>query len=273
MHERLLTEEYIQSTLAQQTRELSEMAQTLSSWLDGVHYPSEGGYFEYVIRSYLRRRLPKRLEVSTGFISIIQYETLSNGNLEIKRKVSRQFDIIVWDSSNFPPLFYADGLVVVMPESVKAIIEVTTNLNPSKMKEDLDKLDDLHEIYSRERSKFKPYISMVALASKTIMKDLLKVLEKFYIFDSKIPVIHRYMLARGIMDTWTVEPDNPRKFLLSGFIDSVCVLNQGFIRGSTETLRLESSWNRIARYYAYSSKNSIDASFGLLERDLQGKRT
>jgi hypothetical protein len=122
MRERTLTPEEYQEALSHQTSELIEMGRTLSFWLDGVHYPSEGGYLENVVRSYLRRRIPKQFEISTGFISILDSATDTAGQKKFTRKVSRQFDILIWDKYNFPPLFQADDFVVVVPESVRTII-------------------------------------------------------------------------------------------------------------------------------------------------------
>jgi hypothetical protein len=196
MHKRRLTPKEIQEAVSQQTHELHEMARSLSFWLNGVHYPSEGEYLEYVVRSYLRRRIPKRFEISTGFISTLGTNRPANGALEVTRNVSRQFDVLIWDADAFPPLFRADDFVVVVPESVRAVIEVTKCLDAAKAREDLGKFDDLYELYSPERQRFRPYTAILAFSSKRPMTSLLQMLERFYLFDSNIPIPFRYHAAR-----------------------------------------------------------------------------
>lgn len=105
MHRQQFTPEQIRESASQQTIELREMARSLSFWMDGVHYPSEGHYLEYVTRSYLRRRIPRRFEVSTGFISTLESNTQNDKEPYFTRKVSRQFDILIWDAENFPRYF------------------------------------------------------------------------------------------------------------------------------------------------------------------------
>jgi hypothetical protein len=259
MNESHITLKEIQEAASQQTRELREMARTLSFWLDGVHYPSEGQYLEYAVRSYLRRRIPRRFEISTGFISALEANTQTVGEPQATRKVSRQFDILIWDADTYPPLFRADDFVIVMPESVRAVIEITKCLDAAKMREDLEKFDDLYELYSWERRRFRPYTAMLAFSSKRKMKDLLQILERFYLFNSIIPVPFRYSALRGN------SPDT-RTLPLPSFIDSICVLERGLIKGGMEPgfdpIR------SVVRYFAYANEPNINTSFGFFERDV-----
>jgi hypothetical protein len=260
MRERTLTPEEYQEALSHQTSELIEMGRTLSFWLDGVHYPSEGGYLENVVRSYLRRRIPKQFEISTGFISILDSDTDAAGHKKFTRKVSRQFDILIWDKYNFPPLFQADDFVVVVPESVRTIIEVTKNLTTDKLKKDLEKFDDLHEYYSHQRQQFRPYTAMLAFSSKKNIKNVLQDLEQFYIFRSNIPISYRYAVARA-------QPLETLPLATAGFLDSICVLDQGLIRGEMVVSNLESP-NRVVQYMADTRGRSDELSFGLFERHI-----
>lgn len=260
MRKRHLTGKEIQEAASQQTRELREMARTLSFWLDGVHYPSEGQYLEYAVRSYLRRRIPRRFEISTGFISTLEVNKQAVGEPRTTRKVSRQFDILIWDADTYPPLFRADDFVIVIPESVRAVIEITKCLDAAKMREDLEKFDDLYELYSWERLRFRPYTAMLAFSSKRKMKDLLQILERFYLFNSTIPIPFRYHAARAAM------PDY-RPFALPSFIDSICILDRGWIKGRMECM-LSDPIRGVVRYIAYANEHNIDASFGFFERDV-----
>jgi hypothetical protein len=260
MYRREVTPEQMREAAAQQTRELREMAQSLSFWMDGVHHPSEGQNLEYVVRSYLRRRIPQRFEVSTGFVSTLQANTNTNGERKITRNVSRQFDILIWDAETFPPLFRADDFVIVTPESVRVIIEVTKHLTPNKLRQDLEKFDGLHKLYSMERQRFRPYTAIVAFSSGCKTKNLLQTLEQFYLFNSSLPVSFRYSVLRAQgLDT--------RKVSIPDFMQSICVLDQGLIKAEVENLPI-APMKSVVRYMAYANEPNLEASFGFFERDV-----
>jgi hypothetical protein len=260
MYRREFTPKQIREAASQQTRELREMAQNLSFWLEGVHYPSEGQNLEYVVRSYLRRRIPRRFEVSTGFISTLEANKQTNGEPQVTRKISRQFDVLIWDADTFPPLFRADDFVVVVPESVRAIIEVTKCLDIAKVREDLEKFDGLYELYSWERQGFRPYTAMLAFSSKHKMTKLLQILERFYLFDSNVPILFRYNAARA-------KGAENRPFAIPSFVDSICVLDQGLIKGKVE-YPMSTSMSSVVRYVAYGNEHPLEDSFGFFERDV-----
>lgn len=265
MNERDLTLEEIQEAAAQPTRELQEVIKSLSFWLENVHHPSEGGYIEYAVRSYLRKRIPRRFEVSTGFISTLQKNVVANNQSQISRRVSRQFDILIWDSYTFPPLFRADDFVILAPEAVKVIIEVTKSLDSDKLSKDLGKFDDLLDFYSGERLLFKPYTAILALSGSKLIKSLQN-LERFYLFESKISVLFRYL----ILDSFLRAPYFRLNSFLSlpGFVDSVCILNQGLIKGQFENLKFNLNQTSVVRYYALNNQNSTEVTFGCFERDI-----
>lgn len=263
MNERDVTEQ-IQDAATQPTRELQEMIKSLSFWLENIHHPSEGGYIEYAVRSYLRRRIPRRFEISTGFISTVQKKVVTDGRNRIFRKVSRQFDILIWDSHNFPPLFRADDFVILAPESVKVIIEITKCLTREKLFTDLGKFDDLFDFYSRERLLFRPYTAILALKSSNKNNNLLQYLEQFYLFESSIPVPCRYSTLRSFLKIPSPYLHPPLS--LPSFIDSICVLDQGLLKNQVENLRFNS--NSIIRYYALESHDDTAIIFGCFERDV-----
>ncbi len=265
MNERNLTLEEIQEAAAQPTRELREVIKSLSFWLENVHHPSEGGYIEYAVRSYLRKRIPRRFEVSTGFISTLQKNVVANDQSQISRKVSRQFDILIWDSYTFPPLFRADDFVILAPEAVKVIIEVTKNLSLSKLSKDLGKFDDLLDFYSGERLLFKPYIAILALSGSKLISSLQN-LERFYLFESNTPVLFRYLILDSFLKTPFLRLSS--SLSLPGFVDSICILNQGLIKGQFESLKFNPNQTNVVRYYALNNQSSPEIIFGCFERDI-----
>lgn len=111
---------------------LASWSKELLSTIDRIHYlignrhqPTKGGYREALLRKFLRRLLPERFRVSTGFI----YRWDQNP--------SRQLDILIWDAQQCSALLEEGELVVLTADSVAAIIEVKSTLNPTELRDAL----------------------------------------------------------------------------------------------------------------------------------------
>jgi len=91
-----------------------------------AHWLSVGNYKEELLRSLLKQLLPKKYEVSTGFIL-----ALDDNGKEIK---SKQQDIIIWNSYEYAAIFRDGDFVIVPPEACKAVIEVKSTLTSQTMK-------------------------------------------------------------------------------------------------------------------------------------------
>jgi hypothetical protein len=88
-------------------RYLASLGAALSAQQDqlvGVvsHGPTTGEFREHLVRSFLRRHVPRKYSVSTGFVD----------------QCARQIDVLVWDSGNFSPLYEEGELAVVPYDSV-----------------------------------------------------------------------------------------------------------------------------------------------------------
>jgi hypothetical protein len=79
------------------------------------HWLTDGHFKEAILRQLLRRHVPESMLIGTGFV------LNSFGP-------STEVDVLVVDRS-MPTLFKEDELLIVTPESVKAVIEVKTRLN------------------------------------------------------------------------------------------------------------------------------------------------
>lgn len=90
-------------TFASELSHLSERIRLLVQ-----HPTSVGTYRETLLQTLLRRNLPERYHVGTGFIYGCQ----------------RQVDILIYDRVDYAPLFREGDLVVVPPQAVRAAIEV-----------------------------------------------------------------------------------------------------------------------------------------------------
>lgn len=80
------------------------------------HNPTIGVLTEEILRDFLSNHLPKLVSVEQGFV---QYE---NG------EISKQVDILIYDSQSYAPFYRVNDIVVVPAESVIAIIEVKTSI-------------------------------------------------------------------------------------------------------------------------------------------------
>lgn len=84
------------------------------------HNATTGALAEAVLREFLQEHLPRGVSVEEGFI------------IDAKGGLSKQCDIIIYDSHHYAP-FYRTGQVVVLPaEAVIAVIEVKTSIVKSR---------------------------------------------------------------------------------------------------------------------------------------------
>jgi hypothetical protein len=111
---------------------LSSWSEELLSATDRIHHligdqhqPTKGSYREVLLRKLLRRVLPDRFRVSTGFIH------------RFEQVPSRQIDILIWDAQNHSALLEEGELAIITPEAVDAIIEVKSILNAREFRDAL----------------------------------------------------------------------------------------------------------------------------------------
>ena len=81
------------------------------------HNPTIGALTEEVVRTFLKKHLPSLVTVSQGFVQNI------NGEL------SKQCDIIIYDSQAYAPIYRTGDIVIVPSESVVVLIEVKTKID------------------------------------------------------------------------------------------------------------------------------------------------
>jgi len=98
------------------------------------HGPTIGLLTEEILRTFLKNYLPKCVTVEQGFI----YSETG--------RLSKQCDIIIYDSHNFAPFYRINDVVVVPSESVIAIVEVKTTLNKAIFKDTITYFRDIKEI-------------------------------------------------------------------------------------------------------------------------------
>lgn len=94
------------------------------------HGGTVGSYREDLLRNMLRKLMPTRYSVDTGFIE----------------DSPRQLDVIIWDTLNYAPLFREGNVVVVPRSAVRGVIEVKTTLTSKTISEAFDILHDVFQL-------------------------------------------------------------------------------------------------------------------------------
>jgi hypothetical protein len=108
------------------SQELRGLQNRVRNFIDGKHWLTDGEWKESVLRYFLRRNLPRNVEVGRGFVVS-------------PRKNSNQIDVLIYDSAK--PVLFRDGdLVFVTPDAVCGAIEVKSNLNNSTFAKTVKKL-------------------------------------------------------------------------------------------------------------------------------------
>lgn len=162
------------------------------------HVGEDGRYVEYLIREYLKKYLPKDLEVLTGFI-LRPAVTCGTGDRTRKKdehEVSGQLDIIIYDTARYPVYQRFGDSVIVPPEGVVAIVSVKKHLRMRDVKHELQMLEKASRLCTHKnglknnaRSPFTALVTMKdkigekakrGLTSEQKAKKVYKVLEKEY---------------------------------------------------------------------------------------------
>lgn len=99
------------------------------------HYGEDWKYKEVIIKKMIQTFLPEEYWIGTGFVAT---RWLS---LENNYSVSSQIDLIIYKKS-YPFLFKEEDFVIVIPNAVRGIIEVKSNL-----KNELDAIDKANNLW------------------------------------------------------------------------------------------------------------------------------
>ncbi|MBI2970856.1 MAG: hypothetical protein HYY37_00380 [Candidatus Aenigmarchaeota archaeon] len=122
------------------SKELKVIQDRVRNLMGSAHWGEEGRYKEAVLRSIIRRFLPKNVSIGTGFI-------LKKEGDEIK--ISNQIDIIIYDNT-YPVLFAEGDFLITTPANVKGIIEVKTKLNSSDVMDVVSKATNNGKVVDNE---------------------------------------------------------------------------------------------------------------------------
>ncbi|HEU4412874.1 MAG TPA: DUF6602 domain-containing protein [Polyangiaceae bacterium] len=96
------------------------------------HKTVTGAGRERALADLLREVLPRRVEILSGVVA-----RMDGGK---PAKSARQVDLLIADTHDFPLLARSGDLAVVLPDSVRAMVEVKTRVSPSELAESIGQL-------------------------------------------------------------------------------------------------------------------------------------
>lgn len=131
----------------------SSIGQEFSSKIDRVshligdeHQPSSGRYRERLLIEMITKFLPKKYDVGTGFIlfpTLFSSDSKKSTYSTFTHEVSKEIDIIIYDSLNYSPIYKDGDFIIVKPESVRSVIEVKSTLNLEEIQKSVNNYIDL----------------------------------------------------------------------------------------------------------------------------------
>lgn len=205
----------VSSFFTSYNEELVSKMKRLDLLIGKDHWLSSGTYKEKLVRDSLSSFLPKKFEVSTGFILAID----ENGK-EIK---SKQQDIIIWNSHEYSALFRDDDFVIVPPDACLAVIEVKSKLTNKVLKEALESTENFYKFNKT------PYVQNLNIA-KYIFSFASDISENnsIYKYYSAIDDFYKKSSHLSLRDRLSCsQHENRSRELFS--IDGIFLLEQGAI--------------------------------------------
>ncbi|MCI8482948.1 MAG: hypothetical protein HFH41_01245 [Lachnospiraceae bacterium] len=137
-----------------------------------AHRGEDGRYVEHLIREYLRRYLPKDLEVLTGFIlrPAVVCGKNSGARKKDEHEISSQLDILVYDTAHYPVYQQFGDSVIVPPEGVTAILSVKKYLRQRYIQPETEALMKAarlcpHKLGNGKKAK-SPFTALISIEDK-----------------------------------------------------------------------------------------------------------
>lgn len=146
------------------TKELKAVENRVRNLIGDSNWGDEGRYKEAILRNMIKKFISPKYTVGTGFI-------VKSMNEEIES--STQIDILIFDS-DYPILFSEGDFYIVTPNSVKAVIEVKTEIKGKDLEKAVKKLNDIGLFLEGNTVNIKPFIGLFSFEWKYKIKSRLK---------------------------------------------------------------------------------------------------
>lgn len=111
-----------------------KLRQDLDRTMSIPHAGERGGEVENILKRFLKDHLPKRYDVTSGFI------------LDRNDNVSAQTDVIVYDASSCPVLETYEDNLIVPSDNATAVIEVKSNLTKEDIEDAAGKIANIKSL-------------------------------------------------------------------------------------------------------------------------------
>lgn len=228
--------------------ELRAKVSRLDKLIGRKHWLSVGTYKENLVRSALAAKLPKKYEIGTGFVM---------AKIDTERVLSRQIDLLIWDSHSHAPFFRDGEFVIISPEALVGAIEVKSTLTTAELKKSLVNLDSLmrfKDFYGRQQVVHRSVFAFGKGKKFNFPVSVFNSLNRHYKTFKDFALETRYELTAN-HERWSLP-----------WIDNVAILNQGVVNCAKWMIN-GSERVSYAAYSTVSETDKIDA-YGFIERSV-----
>ncbi len=103
------------------------------------HALERGLQNEEILRDFLRNYMPNIFSVGSGFV-------MPTADLQTKIELSKQLDILIYNSADFAAIFKVQNFFIVREETAAAVVEVKTRLSSKAFDEALENIASIKMI-------------------------------------------------------------------------------------------------------------------------------
>jgi len=229
---------------ASYSSELRARVGRLDEIIGNRHWLSVGTYKESLLADVLRNHLPGKFEIGTGFVLAFE---------EGHRVLSRQLDLLIWNSHEHAPIFRDGSFVVVPPEACLAVVEVKSTLTRKALRKAVENLDSLNRFARFANAKSMIHKAVFAFGVSKKLAFPAAMLKALYRAEEP-QLVERLDWTKGNDHIWSLP-----------WIDTVAVLGAGAL-----TL---TDWNldgaNVPTYLAVKTVASgLDNTFGVMATSL-----
>ena len=250
-----------------------------------AHCGEDGRYVETLIREYLKRYLPKDLEVLTGFIMRPAVKTGLNNKMRKNEQDdnSMQLDILIYDSAKYPIFQRFGDSVIVPPEGVVGVISVKKKLRDTDIEHEVIALRNVSKLCrcnNDEQEAIRgPFLALVAMESfekkdSSTDKWIFEKLSKIYTLEDYFDDLIGYI---GSLDKWSIFKKRPRnghsaEYLYFNHNEEEMHLGFQFMLTGILSVYYDKSRNNISRpgFTAFPSRRVCNRKLGdIVVKDLR----
>ena len=149
------------------SEEIASKANRVQNLIGAAHWLTVGRHKESLLRDFLRRAIPSRFTVSSGFIANLDHGAPVN----FADQVSREIDILITDKEAELHWFDEGDVVVVPPEAAKAQVHVKTEFGTSEIKDCLTGAEKALQVFSSSRRRSDLWSAAVFFAHNRINSE------------------------------------------------------------------------------------------------------